>query len=63
MLYWPNIPDQYRRVGSYVDKILRGARPVDLLIEQATKIDLIINQRTARALRVKIPGPLLERAD
>jgi len=63
MLYWPNIPDQYRRVGSYVDKILRGARPVDLLIEQATKIDLIINPRTARAHRVKIPGPLLERAD
>jgi putative tryptophan/tyrosine transport system substrate-binding protein len=63
MLYGPNIPDQYRRVGSYVDKILKGARPADLPIQQPTKIDFIINQRTARAIRVKIPESLLERAD
>jgi putative ABC transport system substrate-binding protein len=63
MLYGPNIPDQYRRVGGYVDKILRGAKAADLPVEQPTKIDFIINQRTARALRLKIPRPLLERAD
>ena len=63
MLYGPNIPDQYRRVGGYIDKILKSAKPADLPIEQPTKIDFIINQRTARALRVKIPEPLLERAD
>jgi putative ABC transport system substrate-binding protein len=63
MLYGPNIPDQYRRVGSYVDKILKGAKPADLPIQQPTKIDFIINQRTARALRIKIPEAVLERAD
>ena len=63
MLYGPNIPDQYRRVGGYIDKILKGAKPTDLPIQQPTKIDFIINQRTARALRVKIPESLLERAD
>lgn len=63
MFYGANIPDQYRRAGGYVDKILRGAKPADLPVEQPTKIDFIINQRTARELRLKIPGPLLERAD
>jgi putative ABC transport system substrate-binding protein len=63
MLYGPNIPDQYRRVGSYVDKILKGAKPADLPIQQPTKIDFIINQRTARALHVKIPEALLQRAE
>jgi putative ABC transport system substrate-binding protein len=62
MLYGPNIPDQYHRVGSYVDKILKGAKPHDLPIEQPMKIDFIINQRTARALHLKIPATLLERA-
>lgn len=63
MLYGANIPEQYRRAGSYVDKILRGAKPADLPVEQPTKYDLVINQRTARALRLKIPAPLLQRAD
>ena len=63
MLYGPNIPDQYHRVGGYVDKILRGAKAADLPVEQPTKFDLIINQRTARALRLKIPRSLLQRAD
>jgi len=63
MLYGANVPEQYRRAGSYIDKILRGAKPADLPVEQPTKYDLVINQRTARALRLKIPGPLLQRAD
>jgi putative ABC transport system substrate-binding protein len=63
MLYGPNVPDQYHRVGSYVDKILKGTRPVDLPIEQPRKIDFIVNQRRARALHLKIPPSVLERAD
>jgi putative ABC transport system substrate-binding protein len=63
MLYGANVPEQYRRMGSYIDKILRGAKPADLPVEQPTKYDLVINQRTAHALRLKIPGPLLQRAD
>ena len=63
MLYGANVPEHYRRAGSYIDKILRGAKPADLPVEQPTKYDLMINQRTARALRLTIPGPLLQRAD
>ncbi len=63
MLYGANVPEQYRRMGSYIDKILRGAKAADLPVEQPTKYDLVINQRTAHALRLKIPGPLLQRAD
>ena len=63
MLYGPNIRDQYHRVGTYVDKILRGTKAADLPVEQPTKIDFIINQRTAHALGLKIPRSLLERAD
>lgn len=63
MLYGANVPEHYRRAGTYIDKILRGTKPADLPVEQPTKYDLMINQRTARALRLKIPGPLLQRAD
>jgi putative ABC transport system substrate-binding protein len=63
MLYGPNMRDQYYRVGTYVDKILRGTKAADFPVEQPTKIDLIINQRTAHALGLKIPRSLLERAD
>ena len=61
--YGANFSEQVRRVSSYVDRILKGAKPADLPVEQPTKFELIINIKTAKTLRLTIPRSVLLQAD
>ena len=63
MSYAVSLVESYRRAASYVDKILRGAKPADLPIEQPTRLSLAVNLKTAKALGLRIPPAVLARAD
>ena len=57
--YGPDYADMYRRVGSYIDQILKGTKPADLPVQEPTKFPLVINAKTARALGLTFPSSLL----
>lgn len=63
MSYGPNLRDSYAHLATYVDKIIKGAKPADLPIELPTSVEFIVNARTAKAIGVKLPPAMLVRAD
>ena len=61
--YRPDVSAAMRRAAAFVERILRGARPAEIPVEQSSKYEMVINMKTARALGIAIPQPVLLRAD